>query len=233
MPNLTTGLPVRTGDIEKDYNNLYDAFVSLVDELKAVLCNLDTGNVSEAAKVDAQNIDCSKAKIKDAQIKSLTADKLTAGTIDAGVVTVAGQGARGASVEIEGDSIQMWDKNNKLRIAIGSIIGDDGEEEYVFIVQNAQASEGIRMSGNDGTIELTGSINTGKDCRIQGELRVGLQGTMKGISFYGDTYNSNSSTPYAQIVPFTDVGGELKGINIIADGVWFNGLPIISNSTEG
>ena len=88
MPNLTTGFPKRTGNLEEDYENLYNWSVSLIDELKSILCNLDSGNVTEANSVKAQNIDCTQARIKDAQMQSLTADKLTAGEIDAREIIV-------------------------------------------------------------------------------------------------------------------------------------------------
>lgn len=38
----------------------------------------------------------------------------------------------------------------------------------------------------------------------------------KGIEFYGDTYSSESAC-YAKMLPYVDVGGELKGINIRGD----------------
>lgn len=51
MPNFTTGFPRMTGDTEGDVRKLGDWAIALVDELKWLFNNLDSGNVIEAAKV--------------------------------------------------------------------------------------------------------------------------------------------------------------------------------------
>ena len=154
MPNLTTGFPKRTGDLEADYENLYKWSVSLIDELKSIFCNLDSGNVSEAASVKAQNIDTTQARIKDAQINSLTADKLTAGTIDTGSINIKNEDDIG-KIEISGQSIELWE-GGSVRIAIGR----DENGKYVFIVQNKDHTQGIYMN-DDGNVMFTGNIAGG------------------------------------------------------------------------
>lgn len=154
MPNLTTGFPKRTGDLEADYENLYKWSVSLIDELKSIFCNLDSGNVSEAASVKAQNIDTTQARIKDAQINSLTADKLTAGTIDTGSINIKNEDDIG-KIEISGQSIELWE-DGSVRIAIGR----DENGKYVFIVQNKDQTQGIYMN-EDGKVIFTGNIAGG------------------------------------------------------------------------
>ena len=72
MPNLVTGFPRRTGDTTQDVKEFYDWAVSLVDELKQLLNNLDAGNVLEAASVKADNI---------ADLDNFIAEHITAGTI--------------------------------------------------------------------------------------------------------------------------------------------------------
>ena len=47
MPNFTAGYPERTGNPQKDLDNLNDWAVALIDELKFVLANLDECNISE------------------------------------------------------------------------------------------------------------------------------------------------------------------------------------------
>ena len=157
MPNLTTGFPKRTGNLEEDYENLYNWSVSLIDELKSILCNLDSGNVTEANSVKAQNIDCTQARIKDAQMQSLTADKLTAGTIDAGQITVKGESDNGKMV-MSGEKLVFFETgNDKPRIYIGR----DGDD-YIFSVQNSDATQGIYMD-ESGNIVITGVFSTGTE----------------------------------------------------------------------
>lgn len=47
LPNFTAGYPRKTGDIKKDVEFLSDWAVSLIDELKFILANLDECNISE------------------------------------------------------------------------------------------------------------------------------------------------------------------------------------------
>lgn len=155
MPNLTTGFPKRTGNIEEDYENLYNWSISLIDELKSILCNLDIGNVTEAMSVKAQNIDCTQARIKDAQMQSLTADKLTAGTIDTGEITVKNERGK-YEMEMRGDSLIFYE-DGVIRIALGR--SEDGG--YIFTVQNKDETQGIYMDSG-GNAVFTGEIRGGK-----------------------------------------------------------------------
>lgn len=156
MPNLTTAFPKKTGDLEKDYERLYKWSVALTDELKSILCNLDSGNVIEASKVKAQNIDVSQAKIKDAQVQSLTADKLTAGAIDTGSITIGSRDDDGKKITIEKQYI-LFEENYNIRIAIGKIDDNGG---YVFTVQNEEGTQGVFMD-DSGKITVTGNIEGG------------------------------------------------------------------------
>lgn len=222
MPNLTTPFLRLSGDTEQDLKQIEQWSVALVDELKSVLCNLDSGNVGEAASVKAQNIDCTKAKIKDAQVQSMTADKLTAGTINTGEITVSGESDKG-SMEMSGEKLEFYEKGNPSpRIYIGR----DGKG-YIFIIQSSDTKQGIYMD-DDGRVYMTGAIETTQDCLIQGELRVGLFGGQKGIRIYGDAYfpdeNGNYSKPYASILPYVDNDGR-EGI-YIEGNVWINGQEI-------
>ena len=72
MPNLVTGFPRKTGDTAQDVKEFYDWAVSLVDELKQLLNNLDSGNVLEAASVKADNV---------TDLENFIAEHITAGTI--------------------------------------------------------------------------------------------------------------------------------------------------------
>lgn len=70
-----------------------------------------------------------------------------------------------------------------------------------------------------GEVIIAGSIQTMKDCLIQGMLRVGMAGNnTKGIEFYGDSYQPNKdgnySTPYARLVPYVANNEDFKGINV-------------------
>ncbi len=47
MPNFTGEYPKRTGDTKKDVEILGDWAVSLIDELKFILANLDECNIAE------------------------------------------------------------------------------------------------------------------------------------------------------------------------------------------
>lgn len=232
MPNLTTGLPQRTGNAEKDYKELYEWAVSLTDEIKSILCNLDSGNVSEAASVEARNIDVSKAKIKDAQIKSITADKLTAGTIDAkvidvvnlnadnivtgtlnaGNVTVAGDDGV-HSVKLDGEAMEFRERVNDkslLRIALG--LNDKGK--YIFVVQNRDGTQGIYMD-EDGKIFIDGTLRTGDKIISATSIKVGAEADA-AIEF---TKTSNYDNTAAKIY-YNESQDALiiRANNIILDG---------------
>lgn len=52
--NITTGYPMRTGDIKKDYELLYSGFCSLLDELGYMLPLIDT-RINGIIPVDTSN----------------------------------------------------------------------------------------------------------------------------------------------------------------------------------
>lgn len=163
MPNLTTGFPsLNSGDYNKDMKEMREWAMSLTDELRAILCNLDAGNVAEAGTVKAQNIDTAQAKIKDAQIKSLTADKLTAGTIDTGEITISNSDGN-RKMNIQDDSIVFYEydnttNENKIRIGMGRL---EGTNKYIFTVQNSDKTQGLYMDDGD-QMYFTGEIRGGK-----------------------------------------------------------------------
>ena len=186
MPNLTTPyLNLGGRDIDKDMDDVQDWSIALIEELRDILCNLDAGNCMEAGKVQAKNIDCSKARIHNAQIQSLTADKLTAGTIDAreiivenidadnintgmlnsGLVNVGNSDSYG-SVAFTGDTLifneKVKDENGKTVNVMRIMMGRDNANNYIFTVQNRDATQGIYMN-SDGNIVMTGLFSTGKE----------------------------------------------------------------------
>lgn len=214
MPNLTTPFLKLSGDTEQDLQKIEQWSVALVDELKSVLCNLDSGNVGEAASVKAQNIDCTKAKIKDAQVQSMTADKLTAGVINVSEgISISGShddkesGGSDGSMEITNESIEMTE-NGVLRIAIGR----DENGNYIFTVQSRDGNSGIYMT-EDGEVYLTGAIRTTKDCSVGNFLTVGDIG---GAAVY---FKNPTGGNDAEIV----LDGEDLHINTPKGGVYING----------
>lgn len=239
MPNLTTPFLKLDGeDTAVDLKKIEQWSVSLIDELKSILCNLDAGNVLEAGSVKAKNIDCTKAKIKGAQIQSLTADKISAGTIDSNLITIKSENETdGGTMTMSGESLIFYEKCvengqvvEKLRIAIGR----DENGKYIFTVQSRDGQSGIYMD-ESGEVYMTGILQTTKDCLIQGELRVGLGGNnAKGIAFYGDSYfpdeNGNYAKPYARIIPYVDSGGDLTGISVEGGGLWVKGVPVATQN---
>ena len=83
----------------------------------------------------------------------------------------------------------------------------------------------------DGEGVFAGSIQTMKDCLIQGMLRVGMAGNnTKGIEFYGDSYqpdkDGNYSTPYARLVPYVANNEDFKGINVEGGKLCVNEKPV-------
>jgi hypothetical protein len=177
MPNLTTPfLHLGGTDINKDMDDVQNWSISLIDELKYILCNLDAGNCQEASKVKAQNIDCSKARIHNAQIQSLTADKLTAGTIDAGKITIKGEDEDGNKMVMSGKSLIFYEKDEKGRNMPRIYIGFDGQK-YVFEVYNKEGNKEITMN-DDGNVIFSGTIRGGKidsdtDINVNKDVYVG------------------------------------------------------------
>lgn len=203
MPNLTTSFPKQTGDSEKDIKRLYSWAVSLTDELKALLCNLDSGNVTEAAKVQASNIDCSKAKIKDAQVQSMTADKLTAGTIDAGEINVIninadnintghlstddveiGAESETGKVQISGESIIFTEKKPDGSEVMRIGLGKSNTGAYICKIQNAEETQGIYMKDN-GNIEITGNITGASNISVVSDIEIGRRIILRDLDGTG------------------------------------------------
>lgn len=246
MPNMTTPFPVFDGEtVEDNFRELQEWAICLTDELKYLFCNLDAGNVMEASKVKAKNIDCSKGRIKDWQMQSLTADKITAGTIDAQEITVinidadnintgtlnselvnVGNSDSYGTVTLTGDSLMFYEKvkeNGATKKVLRIALGRDDQNNYIFTVQNRDATQGVYMDDN-GDIVISGILSTDKDCLIQGALRVGIGGNnTKGIEFYGDAY-ANGSACYAKIVPWVNAYDDhIKGINVADGDLWVKG----------
>ncbi len=116
-------------------------------------------------------------------------------------------------LKIVGDLLTIKDTNNRVRVRLGNYNG-----EFVFIIYDKNKKQAIYLN-EDGEGVFAGSIQTMKDCLIQGMLRVGMAGNnTKGIEFYGDSYqpdkDGNYSTPYARLVPYVSNNEDYKGINV-------------------
>ena len=116
-------------------------------------------------------------------------------------------------LKIVGDLLTIKDTNNRVRVRLGNYNG-----EFVFIIYDKNKKQAIYLN-EDGEGVFAGSIQTLKDCLIQGMLRVGMAGNnTKGIEFYGDSYqpdkDGNYSTPYARLVPYVANNEDYKGINV-------------------
>lgn len=123
---------------------------------------------------------------------------------------------------LDGDLLSIKD-SKRIRIRIGNYNG-----EFVFIIYDVKGNKAVYLN-EDGEAVFSGTIETMQDCIIQGMLRVGMAGNnTKGIEFYGDTYSSQSEC-YAKMLPYVDVGGELKGINI-EGGLWLNGYYVANEN---
>lgn len=126
---------------------------------------------------------------------------------------------------LDGDLLSIKD-SKRIRIRIGNYNG-----EFVFIIYDVKGNKAVYLN-EDGEAVFSGTIETMQDCIIQGMLRVGMAGNnTKGIEFYGDTYSSQSEC-YAKMLPYVDVGGELKGINI-EGGLWLNGYYVANENQIG
>lgn len=126
---------------------------------------------------------------------------------------------------LDGDLLSIKD-SKRIRIRIGNYNG-----EFVFIIYDVKGNKAVYLN-EDGEAVFSGTIETMQDCIIQGMLRVGMAGNnTKGIEFYGDTYSSQSEC-YAKMLPYVDVDGELKGINI-EGGLWLNGYYVANENQIG
>lgn len=147
-----------------------------------------------------------------------TANKQIATRKMQGVVNTDRNGVQSDNelLKIIGDLLTIRD-SDRIRIRLGNYNG-----EFVFIIYDKKGNQAVYLNEN-GEAVFSGSIQTMKDCIIQGALRVGMAGNnTKGIEFYGDTYSAESAC-YAKMLPYVDVGGELKGINISDGGLWIDG----------
>lgn len=116
-------------------------------------------------------------------------------------------------LKIVGDLLTIKDTNNRVRVRLGNY-----NDEFIFIIYDKNKKQAIYLN-EDGEGVFAGSIQTMKDCLIQGMLRVGMAGNnTKGIEFYGDSYQPNKdgnySTPYARLVPYVANNEDFKGINV-------------------
>ncbi len=139
-------------------------------------------------------------------------------------------------LKIVGDLLTIYNKDGNKRLQLGNVGGkftlniynDDGKklkiklgdygDTYAFAIYGNDKEPAIYMDAR-GEVIIAGSIQTMKDCLIQGMLRVGISGNnTKGIEFYGDSYqpdkDGNYSTPYARLVPYVANNEDFKGINV-------------------
>lgn len=128
-------------------------------------------------------------------------------------------------LKIVGDLLTIKDTNNRVRVRLGNY-----NDEFVFIIYDKNKKQAIYLN-EDGEGVFAGSIQTMKDCLIQGMLRVGMAGNnTKGIEFYGDSYqpdkDGNYSTPYARLVPYVANNEDYKGINVEGGEFCVNGNPV-------
>lgn len=128
-------------------------------------------------------------------------------------------------LKIVGDLLTIKDTNNRVRVRLGNYNG-----EFVFIIYDKNKKQAIYLN-EDGEGVFAGSIQTMKDCLIQGMLRVGMAGNnTKGIEFYGDSYqpdkDGNYSTPYARLVPYVANNEDYKGINVEGGKLCVNEKPV-------
>lgn len=128
-------------------------------------------------------------------------------------------------LKIVGDLLTIKDIDNRVRVRLGNY-----NDEFVFIIYDKNKKQAIYLN-EDGEGVFAGSIQTMKDCLIQGMLRVGMAGNnTKGIEFYGDSYQSdkdgNYSTPYARLVPYVANNEDYKGIDVEGGKLCVEGKPV-------
>lgn len=128
---------------------------------------------------------------------------------------------------LDGDLLYIEDDTGRRRIDLGNL-----NSEFVFIIYDKKGNRAVYLN-EDGDAVFAGSIDTGEDCRIQGELRVGLKGDNdKGISFYGTSYvpdeEGNYSTPYARLVPYVANNEDFKGINVESGKLCVEDSPVVT-----
>ncbi len=133
-------------------------------------------------------------------------------------------------LKIVGDLLAIRDKNKRIRIRLGNY-----DDEFVFIIYDKKNDRAIYLN-EEGEAVFSGSIQTKKDCFIQGELRVGMSGNnAKGISFYGDAYapdkDGNYSRPYARIQPYVANNEDFTGINVTGGKLCIEESPVATQDS--
>lgn len=154
MPLLTVGYPIEKWDTDENVKEVKNVLNETIDQLRYILCNLDAGNVIEAASVKAQNIDVTQAQIQDAQIGSLKADKIYAGTIDSNKVSIRNKSG-GKQIDITGSYIHFTE-NGTDRAGMGYL--SDGT--FVFYI-NDPSGEKVRIGlDSGGNAYVRGTIDS-------------------------------------------------------------------------
>lgn len=240
MPNLTTGFPNISGvgtldNMYQDLIRIHDWAMELTDELKYMFCNLDAGNVMEAAKVRAQNIDCTRARISSAQIQSLKASKIKTGTLDVSdKVTIKGE-SDAARMVMNAQTIIFYEKDDSGKEIPRIYMGFDGEK-YVFLVQNSDATQGIHMDEN-GNVIITGVFSTGTDGQARTVIdKNGIQSYDADGKRYGLWCNEPSSygMRYADLTLYCDGNEVFKVYNgIDHTSLYCNKQQILRSGTGG
>lgn len=154
MPLLTVGYPTEKYNTEENLTEVRNVLSETIDQLRYILCNLDTGNVVEAASVKAQNIDASQAKILDAQIGSLTADKIYTGTLDSGKVTISDEN-KGRKVTMAGSYIHFTE-NGADRAGIGYL----SNGMFVFYINDESGEQTKIGLDSNGNAYISGTIDS-------------------------------------------------------------------------
>lgn len=76
MSSFLTGMPLRTGNYERDLQELYTWACKLIVELRSLLYSLDAQNVKEARSVLASGI---SGVLRESQIPNMTTIKVSDG----------------------------------------------------------------------------------------------------------------------------------------------------------
>lgn len=186
MPLLTVGYPMERWDTDANVTEIKNVLNETIDQLRYILCNLDAGNVIEAASVKAQNIDVTQAQIKDAQIGSLKADKLWAGTIDSGKVTIKEKDSN-KTIDITGSYIH-FEEDGKDRAGMGYL--PDGT--FVFYINDPSGQQvqiGLDSDGNAifrGDV-VGGSITSDTTIDVTTDATIGNKLILKNDDVVGGT----------------------------------------------
>ena len=202
--HITTGYPTRYGDINTQVGELQQLLTGLIDNMEWALCNLDAGNVSEAASVRAENIDTTNAKIKSAQIKDLTADKISAGTIDlSDEITISGSDGQ---LTITDSFFSMKDSQGRLRVEMGT----DDTGKFAFVIYSLETGEdgsqipAIYLDDNGeaifcgtvqgGSITSDTSIDVTTDIYVGSNIYLDVSNYLEGLHFFKGTPEKASIT---------------------------------------